>query len=144
MYTYPTMFGFRLAAFDEMRRQIGSDIKGLGGSSARGRASGELRLTDTGEAYVLIAALPGLSRQDLELSVTRDELTLSGERRIVPPEGFETQVRERPDLRLQRTLRFPEPVDTENVTASLTNGLLTVTAPKVPEARPRKVEVSIH
>jgi HSP20 family protein len=140
MYTYVNGFGPHLAAFEDFRRQFDSIFNGVGFERARATAT---PFVDTGAAYVLTAELPGLSHDDIELTVTGDEFELSARREPVVPEGFEAHRRERKTISVRRTGRFPALVDVEAVTASFDNGLLTVTFPKAPEARPRRIEVKV-
>jgi HSP20 family protein len=87
------------------------------------------------------AELPGLRRDDLEVSVHGRELTLRGRRR--EPEEAEATYRrrERPVGEFVRVLELPASVDADRVSAFLENGVLTLTLPKAAEARRRRIEV---
>jgi HSP20 family protein len=87
-------------------------------------------LVDAGEAFEVRVDLPGVAREDVDLRLAGETLHLSAD----ADEGSEAvtylkQERRRRDL--DRAVELPEPVEEEAVTASLSNGVLTVTLPKV-------------
>jgi HSP20 family protein len=83
------------------------------------------------------AELPGMSEQDLDITVHKGMLFIRGERK--PQEGRTYLVNGRFYGRFERAIALPEAVNTDGVKASLSCGVLTVTLPKSPEARPRKI-----
>ncbi len=87
------------------------------------------------------AELPGVSMSDLEIFVSGDELTVKGERKAPTEEGAAWHRRERGAGTFSRAIRLPVEIDTEKVEASLADGVLLITLPKSPAARPRKIEV---
>lgn len=110
-------------------------------SLAEGQAWPRTHLWDDGAALVLRAEVPGLSEKDINLSLNQDVLTLSGERRVVAPEGYQAHRKDRPAFRFSRSFALPTKVDAERVTATVKNGVLTVTLNKVPESQPRQITV---
>lgn len=102
-----------------------------------------LNLMDTGDNLVLRAELPGVAREDLQISGCQDALTLSGLRKIEVPEGYSLHRQERAPVRFSRTLTFPVKVEVENTRAELKNGILEITLPKAPEVKPRAIEVKV-
>jgi len=102
-----------------------------------------LNVFDTGEALVVRAEIPGVSRDDLQLSGSQDSLTIRGERKIEAPEGWSVHRQERAPLRFSRTLTFPMKVDADATRADLKNGILEVILPKAPEVKPRAIDVKI-
>lgn len=94
---------------------------------------------------VLKAELPGMKKEDIDISLQGDVLTLSGERK--EEEVFdkaETYRAERFLGRFQRTCTLPISVDARKVDASYKDGILTVTLPKAEEAKPKQIEVKVH
>lgn len=87
------------------------------------------------------AELPGLRMEDLEVSVHGRELTLRGLLREAEEAGASYLRRERPVGEFVRVLELPFPVDADRVKAVLSDGVLTLTLPKAPEARRRRIEV---
>jgi HSP20 family protein len=93
------------------------------------------------EAFYIEAELPGLTREEVNISVTqRNVLTLSGERKQDDADA-RWHRRERGFGRFQRVLRLPVPIDAEKVAATLEQGLLKLTLPKHEEAKPRRIAV---
>ena len=86
-------------------------------------------LYETAEGYVAEIDVPGMEAGDLDISVSRSRLTVTGERRALK-EGAAYLHRERPVAKLKRTLRVPGDADVDQITAKLNNGVLTVTMPK--------------
>ena len=100
-----------------------------------------LNLFDTGSALLLKADVPGLSEKDVELTINQDVLTLSGERRADAPEGYSVHRQERTPIRFSRSFTLPCRINPENASASIKDGVLTVTLAKAAEAQPRQISV---
>lgn len=93
---------------------------------------------------IVTAELPGMKKQDIDLSVHNNALTISGERKFERKEGEGDASRsERYYGRFQRTVTLPKPVDAKKVGARYRDGILTVTLPKAEEAKPRQIEVKV-
>jgi HSP20 family protein len=97
---------------------------------------------DTDNLYAEVV-LPGLSAKDLELSVMRNVLTLSGERKGEVQTDRIWHRRERGAGKFMRTIDLPTEVDTNKVSAKFQNGLLLVTLPIVEQAKPKKISVKV-
>ncbi len=101
-----------------------------------------VNLYDLGDQYVLTAELPGMTAEQLDLSITGENLTLRGERTRpegVPDEAYRRQ--ERPFGRWARTVSLPDRVDGGKVSADFALGILTVHLPKAEETRARQIAV---
>jgi HSP20 family protein len=83
------------------------------------------------------AELPGVSDQDVEVTVHNGTLFIRGERK--PEEGRRYLYNGRTYGRFERVINLPAAVNTDGVQARLTNGVLCVNLPKSPEAKPRKI-----
>lgn len=96
----------------------------------------DVKETETG--LVVAAELPGMSEQDVELSLEEDVLTLRGEKKTETARDEKGwHVQERSYGSFVRTLQLPFAPRAEDVTAEFAKGVLTVTVPKPPElARP--------
>lgn len=99
--------------------------------------------TDTHD-LVIKAELPDLTREDIEVTVENNTLTLRGERKL-PGEVKEEQFRrvERHYGTFSRSFTLPNIVDASKVSAEYKNGVLTVKLPFKEEARPRTVNVEV-
>jgi HSP20 family protein len=90
------------------------------------------------------AELPGMKKEDIEISLHEGFLTLSGERKgQEKKEGTETYRSERWLGRFQRTLSLPCSVVPDKIKATYTDGILTVTLPKAEEAKPKQIPISV-
>jgi len=98
---------------------------------------------DTGSALVFQAEVPGLEEKNLNLTLTRDVLTLTAERTSDAPEGYSAHRQERAPYRFSRSYSLPTKVDPEKTTATLKDGVLTVKLEKAPEVKPRQISVKI-
>lgn len=94
------------------------------------------------DRFVVTAELPGFADQDVNVSVHRGVLTVSGERKYAVPEGYKATHRERGMVKFSRSLRLPDEVDEEGVSAAMQDGVLSVTLPKRPEVKPRQIAVN--
>jgi HSP20 family protein len=98
-------------------------------------------LLETEQAYVLTAELPGVTREQVRIDIRDGKLTLQGRREArVSCEQYH-QV-ERGHGEFCRSVMLPQAVDTANVTAEMRDGVLTISVPKLPDAGPRRVDVS--
>jgi HSP20 family protein len=94
-------------------------------------------------AYVLVASLPGVGAENININWHDDVVTIAAE---LPQPAFEgenvkTHIAERAYGKVSRSLRLSRPVDTEAVEAVYENGVLTLTLPKTAEAQPRTIPV---
>jgi HSP20 family protein len=99
---------------------------------------------ETSDQYVIVAELPGLEREQIDLGLESSRLTISG-RRADRPSATGPVLRfhqvERGHGAFARTFEFASEVDIDAVSADLSNGVLTVTLPKIPPAPLRRIEV---
>ena len=102
-------------------------------------------LFETSDEFVLEMELPGFDSNDIEVTVERGILTVTGRRTAeVESEDGERvnyHVRERSFDRFSRSFSLPQSVNADDVDAQYTNGILRVTLPKVAEAKPRQIAV---
>lgn len=90
------------------------------------------------------AELPGMKKEDIEISLHEGVLSLSGERKVDSKHEDANVLRSERFLgRFQRTLSLPGPVQADRVVASYKDGVLTVTLPKTEESKPRQIEVKV-
>jgi HSP20 family protein len=118
--------------------------RGLGAAASNGsrRWIPPMDLAETDEQLVLRADLPGLEREDLEIQVKDNVLTISGERRAEHEDRKEGYHRvERSFGRFSRSLDLPDGIDASAVTAEFNRGVLEVRIPKPEERQPTKVQI---
>src|SRR4028118_1526690 len=103
-----------------------------------------IELQDTNENVVLRAELPGIEGKDLDVRVTREAVAISGEHR------YEKKTEEKGFFRsefrygkFQRVIPLPVAVQNDQVKADFTNGILTLSLPKVEAAKNRVVKLNL-
>ena len=95
-----------------------------------------------GDHYVLDADLPGIDPGSVDIDVDGELLTIRAERSLRGREGVQWLARERRGGSFLRQLTLGQGIDTENISATYTNGILSVTIPVTERAKPRKIEVT--
>lgn len=96
---------------------------------------------ETKDTFVFKVEVPGLAEGDVAVYVEDDSLVVRGERKSGVPEGYQVHLRERAPVAFSRKLTLPGRVDGEAVTATMKDGILTVTLPKAKETLPRQIAV---
>ena len=92
----------------------------------------------------IVAELPGLTREDVKLTVEHQTLTLRGEKKQVAEEKSTRVHRyERSYGTFERNFTLPSTVDVTRVETTFDHGVLTVTLPKAEQAKPRTIEVKV-
>jgi len=136
----------RLATLrDEMNRLFEGSLPGFGQNL--GFFSGwspALDLFEDKDTVFVQVELPGMKREDIDISLHDGALTISGERKQQSEarEG-ETFRSERYFGRFHRTVTLPTAVDANRVKATYKEGILTVELPKTEEAKPKQIQVNI-
>jgi HSP20 family protein len=99
-------------------------------------------LVDRDGEFVATVDLPGFDRENVDVSVTDHRLRIAAERETVHDEDEERFLRhERRHATAHRSMRLPEAIDTGGVTATMRNGVLTVTLPKREATESTTVEI---
>lgn len=99
-------------------------------------------LYESEDRYVLTAEIPGLRREDVQIHVQDDRLTITGMRRERPVVCEQYHRIERGHGEFSRTFQLPHPVDVGRISADLKDGVLTVHVPKIPDTPARRIRVS--
>ena len=97
---------------------------------------------ETGEALVIQADLPGLCEEDLDISLSGNRLTISGEREAAGKEGESLYAIERAYGSFTCTFALPREVDPDQVRAELKDGVLQLTLPKKAEPTRRRIPLA--
>lgn len=137
--TFATLYHFRRQMdriLEDFEKGWGMPVPGLAGVPWP-----RTNMVDTGAELVLQVEVPGLSQKDLQISATQAGLTLSGARKADVPEGYAVHRQERGQFQFSRNFTLPCKVDVEKISATVKNGLLTVTMAKAAEAQPRRITV---
>jgi HSP20 family protein len=126
---------------DEINRLFESPYEN-GSSDVFNSWAPALDLYEDNDNLVVQAELPGMKKEDIELSLHDNAITVSGERKNEKKyEGGRTSREERFFGRFTRSITLPKQVDSGKVKASYKDGILTVTLPKAEEAKPRQIQI---
>ena len=95
--------------------------------------------------FTIVAELPGMKKEDIEVSLHNDCLSISGERKgDTQRQEAEVYRAERFFGRFQRTITLPTTVAGDKVKAQYKDGVLTITLPKTEEAKPKQIDVAVN
>lgn len=140
-------FDNAFSVMEEMRRQMDRYLNELADgprSTEWSRGWPRMELIDSKSELVIRGELPGLSEQDVDVSVNQDVVTVSGERKVEIPEGYKVHRHERASVKFSKSFALPCRVDLDKAAAVARNGILTITLPKAPESQPRQIAVKAN
>jgi HSP20 family protein len=100
-----------------------------------------LELVDEGDNLVITAELPGVDKEEVELTVLEDTLTIAGEKKLPTEDGAKYITHERTHGKFRRLVDLPYPVAQDDIKASYKYGVLTITLPKAEEVKPKQIAV---
>lgn len=130
---------------DRMFNEMLGDIWGQGAGSEEYSArvwAPPVDIRESDEALTFTAELPGLTKDDVSITVENNVLTLAGERKFEKEAKGETFHRvERAYGGFSRSFTLPATVQTDQVEARFEHGVLTISLPKQEESKPRKITI---
>jgi HSP20 family protein len=131
-----------LSVHDRVNRMFSNALNRNDSTETSGFWVPPVDIYEEGDNLVLKAELPGVRKEDLDVSVENNLLTLSGERRQ------DGEVKEEQYHRLERfygkftrSFTLPVGINTGNIHAEVRDGILTVTLPKAEEAKPKRIQI---
>jgi HSP20 family protein len=131
---------------DEMNRLFDLSAPGLTGREDRllGGWSPPLDVYQDKDHLFVKTELPGMKKEDIQISLHENTLTISGERKqeweVKEGDAFRS---ERFFGRFHRSVTLPVPVQSGNVKAQYKDGILAITLAKAEEAKPKQIEVQV-
>lgn len=143
------------SVIDQLRRRMDQLFEEGAPSAARGSREEPERVwsrgrfpritfADAGATLVLEAEMPGLGDKDVQLSILKEVLTLTGERKADAPEGYYVHRQERSPIRFSRSFTLPCKVDPDKSAATLKNGVLRITLAKAADEQPRRIAIDVN
>ena len=128
---------------DELDSLFELPLTGLAGQSQLFSGwSPALDLYQNTDNVVAVLELPGMRKEDIEISLHDGTLTIGGERKSSSANGEQAERTERYVGSFRRSITLPARVDANKVSATYRDGILTVTLPKAEEAKPKRIEVA--
>jgi HSP20 family protein len=131
----------RFDPFREVERELDRLGTGMNGGGFR-PAVMPMDAWRQGDRFFVRIDLPGVDPDSIDLTVERDVLTVSADRRWERGDGEQVLVAERPQGRWSRQLFLGDALDAERIEARYEHGVLTLTLPVAEAAKPRKVAVT--
>ena len=96
---------------------------------------------DSGDHYLLQVNAVGFSKEDIDISATHNTISIEGSKERVVPEGYAPlNKNQSKDIRIQRSFRFREALDTESIEAHIAHGLLNI---KIPKKSAQKIAIQV-
>lgn len=135
---------------ESIRREMDEMFRGYGlgralepsfATTLGARSYPRINMREDEENFYLETLIPGVDPKALEMTVLKNTLTLSGERRSDEQEQVTWHRRERSTGHFMRTIDIPSEIDVDKVRADYENGVLTITMPKAEAAKPKRIEV---
>lgn len=96
---------------------------------------------DNGDSFQVIAEVPGVAKEALNVKIQGNYLELSGARKSETPEGYKAHRVERDISSFSRSFTLAAEVDADRVEAVLKDGLLKLVLPKAESAKPKQIEI---
>lgn len=136
-----------LSEIERMRHQFDRMFGELAGfeTSPQLNLQPAIELSNGDDSFTLKVELPGMKREDLDISLTHDIAVIRGERRYENIHHSNSEyLSEFGYGRFERTVRLPEPIQNDQAQANYENGILTLNLPKAEESRSRVFKVNLE
>ena len=125
-------------AFNDMLRPYGADTEGVSNRTW----SPAVDIRETADSLRLVMDLPGLTKDDVSITLENQVLTVAGERKLADEQRNDTFHRlERVYGGFTRSFTLAPTVATDRVDASFKDGVLEITLPKAEESKPRRIAI---
>jgi len=96
---------------------------------------------ETDESFVVKAFVPGVTVDQIDVTTQQNTVTIQAEQPAQPENDVRYYLRERPSGAWLRSFELPTAIDPQHIDARLNQGVLTLTLPKAPEAKPHRVSI---
>ena len=110
-------------------------------ANERGYLVPHVNIVETKDSFLLEAEMPGVSKEGLEVLLEGSDLTIVGRRQTGEP-GAGPVYRESSPRDFRREFVLDPSIDTSRLSATIDQGVLTVTLPKTEKVKPRKIQVT--
>ena len=94
------------------------------------------------DSLILVMEMPGVDKESLSVNLENDQLQLEGKIEMANYEGLEPVYTEYSIGHYKRTFTLSNRIDQDKISATFSDGLLTLTLPKAQELKPRKISIS--
>ena len=140
-----TLVRWQPRRFIDFRNEIDRFFEGFGdGNSVWGAWSPAMDVSETEDEVLVHADLPGLSKDQIKITLENNVLTIRGEKQQESDKKDKQFHRsERSYGSFTRSFRLPTDVETGKISASYKDGVLNLTLPKSESAKPKEIEVAV-
>lgn len=101
-----------------------------------------INLFQDGDNTVVMAEVPGVKKDEIQIQIKDNLITISGERKIDYPEKASVHRVERRGFKFNRTMKLPVKVDVEKVKADYENGILKIVMPRAESDKPKMIDIN--
>ena len=98
---------------------------------------------ETEQDYRIVMDMPGVDRDDIDVTLEDQVLTVIGKNGYALPEGHRPFATEFTVSDYSRSFSISDHIDPEGISAAANNGVVTITMPKVKEAQPKRIQVAV-
>jgi HSP20 family molecular chaperone IbpA len=131
-----------LATSDRGRPEVSRAARRESGDSAQRAATPAVDILEDARGITLLADMPGVSKESLDVRLDGDTLAIEGEVGISTPEGMRALWAEVNVPRFRRKFTLSRELDAGRIEANLKDGVLTLRIPKQAHAQPRRIAVN--
>jgi HSP20 family protein len=128
---------------EEMNRLFDSSLRRFGSRSADGAFLPACDIVEEKDRLLIRMDLPGLRREDVNVTLQEGVLTVKGERKIETTKDANYYLRERVAGSFTRAIELPVAVNAGKIDAHFRDGVLEITLPKAEEAKPKQIEIKV-
>ena len=130
---------------EEMNRLFEDSFRRIGHPDIEGAFIPAMDVVEEKDGYLVRADLPGLTKDDVNVSLQDNYLTIKGDRKHeVETKDANYYRHERVSGSFTRTIELPTSVDAKRIDAHFKDGVLAVHLPKTEEAKPKQIEVKVN
>lgn len=128
---------------NEIQSQVKQEVESPGEATAAGKHYVPYTdIYETPDALILIVDMPGLAREQVEVTLDKDQLTIQGKIDHTRYDGLRPLYTEYNVGHFTRTFSLSRRIDREGISADMQDGVLTLQLPVAAEAKPRRIDVA--
>ena len=132
-------------SFSELEKELEDTFKWNGRSILQTGWSPIVDVSEDDNQYMIEAEMPGMNEEDIEINLENKLLVISGKKSVKKEkEGKRFTRIERSSGSFSRSFTLPSTVEAEEILASFSKGILTITIPKVPQKVPKKIKINLE
>jgi HSP20 family protein len=121
---------------------IGSGDPWFSGSTSNQNTFPPINIFQDENKYVLVAEIPGIKSDEVNIEIHRNRVRLSGEKKIHYGDEVSVHRRERQAGKFDRTFTTPFEIDADNVKAEYRDGILALSLPRAEQDKPRSIKIN--